>query len=45
MIAALITLLFIGPLLTHAWVRKAIRWRLGRAAAPPTFPTPSPPTT
>jgi hypothetical protein len=42
-IAAVIGILFIAPLLTHTWVRSAIRWRIDRSAAPPRFPTPSPP--
>jgi 4-hydroxybenzoate polyprenyltransferase len=39
--AVVIGLLFVGPLLTHAWIRSAIRWRAGRSSTPPTFSTPS----
>jgi 4-hydroxybenzoate polyprenyltransferase len=38
-----IAVLFLGPLLTHAWTRNAIRWGMRQSPVPPTFPTPSPP--
>jgi hypothetical protein len=41
--AAVIGLLFAGPLLTHAWIRSAIRWGVGRSSTSPGFPTSSPP--
>lgn len=31
-IAAVLTLLFIAPMLTHAWIRRAIGWRVGGSA-------------
>lgn len=42
-IAAVIGVLFVGPLLTHAWVRSALWWgmgRIGRVAESPSVETP-----
>lgn len=33
--AAVLTLLFIVPMLTHAWIRRAVGWHVGRSAVSP----------